>query len=162
MIWFLNFGWTIVGFTHDLIIKCLIWKAKKILIFWVVQCTFPCSAPVWLNSWVSTVRYCNCVVVILICVPNFYNTAKCGPYCSILILSTKENFDSLSFTGPFTNGWKRQLKVVHHVWWMNFHGEEFSGLLLVVTESSKQGLKEDKDLKFYLNYLDYIFILIEM
>lgn len=45
---------------------------------------------------------------------------------------------------------------------MNFHSEEFSGRLLVVTESSKQGLKEDKDLKFYLNYLDYIFILIEM
>lgn len=53
-------------------------------------------------------------------------------------------------------------EVVHHVWWMNFHSEEFSGRLLVVTKSSKQGLKEDKDLKFYLNYLDYIFILIEM
>lgn len=161
MIWFLNFGWTIVGSTHDLIIECLIWKAKKILICCVVQCTFPCSIPVWLHSWVSTVRYCNCVVVILRCVPNFLQYRQVR---------------GLLFYSHFEYKIKFRLTVIYRLVYKSVKASVKSSASCLMNELSrwrilrlalscdwelkariKETFQEDKDFKFYLNYI-FIFI----
>lgn len=141
-------------------------ESKESFDLLVVQCTFPCSTPVSLNSWVSTVRYCNCVVVILRCVPNFLQYRQLWGLLFYSHFGYKRKFLLTVICRPVYKRVKASVKSSASCL-MN----ELSLWRILRSALScdwelkariKGTIQEDKDLKFYLNYLDYIFIFIEI